>query len=139
MAKVEVHPDRVVIKLTRAERIASLRRRDITLDRAAITSVVITDDPWVWIRGVRAPGTFLPTKLATGTWRNLSGRDFVLARSGRESVVIDLDTPEGAEEDHGWVGAFDPFSRVIISTVHAGALIRALRLDGESTAVDTDR
>ncbi|UOQ57274.1 hypothetical protein MUN78_00035 [Leucobacter allii] len=139
MARVEVHPDRVVIRLTAAERVAALHRRDITLDRSAITSVVITDDPWVWIRGVRAPGAYLPGKLGIGTWRNLSGRDFVLARSGRESVVIDLEVPDDAEQERGWVGEFDAYARVIISTVHASELIQALRLDGETTALDTDR
>ena len=132
MARVEVHADRVVIRLTAAEKVAAMRRRDVVLDRASITSAVVTDDPWVWIRGVRAPGTYLPGRLASGTWRNFAGRDFVLARSGREAVVIDLETPEGAAEDHGWVGASDPFSRVIISTTHAGDLIQALRLEGDA-------
>lgn len=137
MARVEVHGNRVVIQLTAAEKALSLRRRDITLDRSAITSAVITDDPWVWIRGVRAPGTGLPGKLAFGTWRNLSGRDFVLVKSGREAVVIDLDVSEGAER--GWVGEFDSFARVVISTVHATELVRALRLDGpEETVVTVD-
>lgn len=129
----------MVIRLTAAERVSAFRRRDITLDRSAITSAVITDDPWVWIRGVRSPGTRVPGKLAIGTWRGTSGRDFVLARSGREAVVIDLDPAETSER--GWVGEFDDFSRVIISTVHAAELVRALRIDGADESVvtvDTD-
>ncbi|WP_053351221.1 MULTISPECIES: hypothetical protein [Leucobacter] len=136
MARVEVHPDRVIIRLTASEKIAAMRRRDIELDRTAITSAIVTDDPWVWVRGVRAPGASLPGTLAAGTWRNFTGRDFVLARRGRKAVVIDFETPEGADEDHGWHGEFDHFSRVIVSTVHAGELIQALRLDGGATAVD---
>ncbi|WP_427870294.1 hypothetical protein [Leucobacter luti] len=134
MARVEVHKDRVIIRLTASERVASLRRRDVVLDRSAIVSAIVTDDPWVWIRGVRSPGTYVPGRLAAGTWRSLSGRDFVLARSGRRAVVIDLDVPEGAAEDRGWVGEFDPFARVIVSTIHAGELITALRLDGDTLA-----
>lgn len=137
MARVEVHPDRVVIGLTASEKVWALHRRDIVLDRAAIRSVIITDDPWVWIRGVRAPGTLVPGRFASGTWRNLSGRDFVLARRGRDSVVIDLEVPDGAEEDRGWVGEHDRFARVIISTVHASELIQALRLDGGRAELDT--
>ena len=129
MARVEVHGDRVIVKLTASERVAALRRRDVVLDRAAITSAVVTDDPWVWIRGVRSPGTYIPGTIASGTWRNLSGRDFVLVRGGRSAVVIDLEVPEGAEEERGWVGEFDSFARVIVSTVHAADLITALRLD----------
>lgn len=129
MARVEVYPDRVLLRLTSSEKALSMRRRDVVLDRRAIVSAVITDDPWVWLRGVRSPGTHVPGKLALGTWRAFSGRDFVVARSGRPAVVIDLDVPEGSEEDHGWVGEFDPFARVIVSTKHAAELITALRLD----------
>ncbi|QIM15692.1 hypothetical protein G7067_03500 [Leucobacter insecticola] len=135
MARVEVHADRVVVRLTAAEKFAAMRRRDIVLDRSAIASAVITDDPWVWIRGVRASGSHIPGKLAEGTWRNLSGRDFVLARSGRGAVVIDLDV-SGAPE-RGWVGEFDAFARVVLSTVHAAELVRALRLDGDEATVVT--
>lgn len=137
MARVEVHGERVVIRLTAAERVSAFRRRDITLNRSAITSAVITDDPWVWIRGVRSPGTRVPGKLAIGTWRSTAGRDFVLARSGRDAVVIDLDTAVGGDAERGWVGEFDSFSRIIISTVHAAELVRALRIDGPEEAVVT--
>jgi len=130
MARVEVYSDRVVIRLTASEKALAMRRRDVVLDRDGILSAVITDDPWVWLRGVRAPGTQLPGRLALGTWRALGGRDFAVVRSGRPAVVIDLEVPEGAEEDHGWVGEYDPFARVIISTRHAAELIKALRLDG---------
>lgn len=140
MARVEVHEDRVVIRLTRAERVAALRRRDITLDRSAITSAVITADPWVWLRGVRAAGSHVPGTLASGTWRSFTGRDFVLARKGRDAVVIDLEPAPETAEDRGWVSEFDSFSRVILSTVHAAELVRALRLDDVtgSVTLDTD-
>ncbi len=131
-----MHENRVVIRLTAAEKLASMRRRDIVLDRSTITSAVITDDPWVWIRGVRAPGTHLPGRIAAGTWRNFAGRDFVLAKGGeRAAVVIDLETPSGAGEEHGWIGTYDPFSRVILSTTHAAELVQALRLEGDTEAV----
>lgn len=129
MARIEVHSDRVVIRLTASERAVSLRRRDIVLDRSAIRSAVITEDPWVWIRGLRSPGASLPGGLAYGTWRTRNGRDFVLARRGRSAVVIDLEAGAADPEDKGWVGEFDSFSRVIVSTVHAAELVRALRID----------
>lgn len=127
MARVEIYPDRVVIRLTAAEKTLSLRRRDIVLERDAITSAVITDDPWVWLRGVRAPGAHVPRKLACGTWRGPGGRDFALIRSGRPAVVIDLDAP--VDGGDGWIGEFDPFARLIVSTHHAAELVRALRLE----------
>lgn len=145
MARVEIYPDRLVIRLTASERALAMRRRNVVLERDAITSAVITDDPWVWLRGVRSPGAHVPGRLALGTWRGLGGRDFAVIRSGRPAVVIDLDVPEGAEEERGWVtvdraepgaaGAdgqvvsYDRFARVILSTRHAAELIQALRLD----------
>lgn len=137
MARIEVHADRVILRLTAAEKTVALRRRDVVLDRAAIRSAVITEDPWVWIRGIRSPGALLPRGMAYGTWRTRKGHDFVLARRGREAVVIDLDVPESADENRGWVGEFDTFSRVIVSTVHAADLVRALRLDGAAYEAET--
>lgn len=128
MARVEVFPERVVIKLSNPERALALRRADVVLDRDSITSALITDDPWVWLRGVRSPGTHLPTKLAMGTWRGLGGKDFVLIRSGRPAVVLDFDVPD----DEG-------FERVILSTGHAADLIRALRLEGESAVFSSEQ
>ncbi|MGO3148257.1 MAG: hypothetical protein ACTIJ6_11335 [Leucobacter sp.] len=138
MARIEVHSDRVVIRLTAAEKAMSLRRRDVVLDRAAIRSAVITEDPWVWIRGIRAPGTGLPGGVAYGTWRTRNGRDFVLARRGPEAVVIDLDVAVGSDVNKGWVSEFDTFARVIVSTTHAADLVRALRLEGASEPYRAD-
>lgn len=134
-----MYPDRVVVKLTASEKALSMHRRDLVLDRDAITSALITDDPWVWLRGVRSPGTHVPAKLALGTWRSFSGRDFVLARNGRPAIVIDFDVPESADEDRGWVPEFDPYARVILSTTHAAELIRALRLEDERAVFNTEK
>lgn len=135
MARIEVHADRVVIRLTASEKALSFRRHDVVIDRSAITSALISDDPWIWIRGVRSPGTHLPGRMAIGTWRNLAGKDFVLARAGRDAIVIDIDVPTGVEEDGAWVNEFSGFSRVIVSTTHAAELIRALRLGGDEPEV----
>lgn len=129
MARVRVFPDRVVIELTQAEKTLSFRRRDIVLDREAITSAIITHDPWVWLRGVRSPGTHLPGRLAMGTWRNLAGKDFALVRKGANAVVIDLESVDGdSDHERGWVTEFDSFTRVVLSTAHAAELIQGLRL-----------
>lgn len=131
MARIEVHADRIVIRLTAAEQAMALRRRDLVLDRSAISSAVITADPWVWIRGVRAPGARIPGRFAIGTWRNRAGNDFVIARSGRQAVVLDFDLSAAAPAEGGWGEEFDRFSRVIVSSRHAAELVAALRLDGE--------
>lgn len=133
MASVEIYSDRILIRLSRAERILALRRTDVLLDRTAITTALITDDPMLWVRGVRAPGLRAPGGFALGTWRGSGGRDFVLARPGRPAVVIDFDGEAiRSPKEHG----FDEFSRVVLSTNHAADLVQALRGDEPEAVFD---
>lgn len=137
MARIEVHEDRVVIRLTTSEQLLALRREAIVLERAAITSAIITDNPYVWIRGVRAPGARVPGKLAIGTWRGSAGRDFVVVRSGRDAVVLDFDV-DSQTRDSEHSDGFDVYSRVVISTTHAAELVRVLRIDDGDSVVYSD-
>jgi hypothetical protein len=114
MASLRVHPDRLEISLSTAEKSLSLRREDIIVQRDNIRSIAITDDPWIWIRGIRAPGTIIPLALAVGTWKFHGGKDFLAIKSKRQAVVIDLIDEE--------------FSRVILTTKHAPELIASLKL-----------
>jgi hypothetical protein len=114
MAVLFVHTDRLEIRLTRAEKMLSFRRTDIVVPLESIRSAALTDDPWVWVRGIRAPGTAVPLTLAVGTWKFHDGKDFLLIKRTRTAVVIDL---EGEE-----------FSRIIVTTSHSIQLLRALRL-----------
>lgn len=102
------------IVLAPVERALAVRRRSVVVDRAAITRVQLTDDPWTWLRGVRAPGTYIPGTLAAGTWRSAGGKDFALIRRNRPGVVIDLD-------------GHDEFQRIVLSTRHGLDLVRALQ------------
>ena len=116
MADMHVHSDRLEIHLTAAEKVLALKRDDLTIPRESIRSVAITEDPWIWIRGIRAPGAAVPLTLAIGTWKFHGGKDFLLIKGKqRAAVVIDL---EGEE-----------YSRVIVSTPHAAKLIETLRVD----------
>ena len=115
MADMHVHADRLEIHLTPAEKVLALRREDLVAPRDSIRSVAITEDPWIWIRGIRSPGASIPLMLATGTWKFHGGKDFLLIKGKqRAAVVIDL---EGEE-----------YSRIIVSTTHASKLIEALRV-----------
>lgn len=133
-----MHADRVVVKLTRAEKLLSMRRHDVIFERALMSSVLITDDPWVWLRGVRSPGTHIPGRMAYGVWRNLSGRDFALLRKGVPAVVIDFDEPEEGSGRSGGHPEYDEFARVMLSTEHAAELVRALRLTPRDEVFTTD-
>ncbi|MDF2443415.1 MAG: hypothetical protein JWR01_1618 [Subtercola sp.] len=124
MAVLFVHPDRLEIRLTRAEKLMSLRRSDIEVPLDNIRSAVLTEDPWIWVRGIRAPGTAVPLTLAVGSWKFHDGKDFLLIKGTRTSVVIDI---EGAE-----------FSRVIVTTRHSLTLLRSLRLPPAEAAAATE-
>lgn len=114
MASLSVHSDRLEIRLTRAERTLALRKADIVVDRANIRSVIITEDPWIWLRGIRAPGSLIPLVVAVGTWKFHGGKDFVAIKRRRPAVVIDLVDEE--------------FARVILTSQHAPDLIASLKL-----------
>jgi hypothetical protein len=120
MASLRVHQDRLEIHLTSAEKVLSLRRDDIVVPRDDIRSVTITDDPWVWIRGIRAPGAFIPLTLAVGTWKFHGGKDFIVVKNKRPTVIIDIADGE--------------FARVVVSTNRAVELIGLLKV-AESDAV----
>ncbi|HAN24056.1 MAG: hypothetical protein CMH36_06265 [Microbacterium sp.] len=111
------------IVLSGAERLTAFRKRNIVVERSSITRAQLTDDPWTWLRGTRGRSTYVPGVTAAGTWRTGVGDDFAVIRAKRPGVVIDLD--ESAE-----------FSRIILTTRHGVALLRALRLDGGDEPTD---
>ncbi len=83
--------------------------------RSSIRSATLTDDPWIWVRGIRAPGTAIPLTLAVGQWKFHGGKDFLVLKGTKPSVVIDI-----ADEE---------FSRLIITTKHGMELVSKLQLD----------
>lgn len=105
------------ISLSVTERAAAFAPTStIRVARTDITRVQLTDDPWTWLRGVRKPGTQIPGVIAAGTWHSVAGTDFVVVRGRREGVVIEL------TEDA-------PYQRLLLTTRHGLALVKALRLD----------
>lgn len=104
----------VVLSFT--ERALTFRHRNLQIERTHIVKAQLTDDAWTWLRGVPDPGTYIPSAVAMGTWKSAGGRDFAVIRRRRPSVVIDL-------EGH------DEFQRVILTTRHGIALVKALRMD----------
>jgi hypothetical protein len=115
-----VHTDRIEVHLTPAEKSLALRADDIVVQRDDIKSATITDDPWIWIRGIRVRGSAIPLVVAVGVWKYHGGSDFVIAKGKRPAVVIELAAGE--------------FTRLIVSTNHAGALIDRLKLNSPPSA-----
>lgn len=117
MSQLRVHKDRIEVQLTPAEKSLALRADDIVVQRDDIRSATIADDPWVWVRGIRRRGTQIPLVLAVGVWKYHGGSDFVIIKGKRQAVVLELNAGE--------------FTRIILSTNHAAALIDRLKLTEE--------
>jgi hypothetical protein len=137
MADLHVHRDRLEVHLSTAEKLLALRKDDLVIPRDAIRSVAITQDPWIWIRGVRVPGAAIPLTLAIGTWKYHGGKDFLIVKGkSRPAVVIDIEQPDGIDETDAQADGASPiadgYDRVIVSTLHATKLIEALRTAPEA-------
>jgi hypothetical protein len=114
MAKLRVHADRIEVQLTPTEKSLAFRGDDIVIQREDIRSATITDDPWIWIRGIRRRGSEIPLVVAVGVWKYHGGADFIIVKGKRQAVVLELGGGE--------------FARLIISTNHAGELIDRLKV-----------
>lgn len=122
MAKLRVHSDRIEVQLTPVEKSMALRSDDIVVQQSDIRSAIITDDPWIWIRGIRRRGTEVPLVVAVGVWKYHGGSDFVIVKGKRSAVVLELGGGE--------------FARLIVSTNHAAQLIDSLKLTAASDVDD---
>ncbi|MFE5670232.1 hypothetical protein ACFQ58_01355 [Agromyces sp. NPDC056523] len=114
MANLRVHNDRLEVHLTPAEKTLAFRSADVIVQRDDIRSAIITDDPWIWIRGIRRRGTEVPLVIAVGVWKTHGGSDFVVVKGKRQAVVLEL---TGGE-----------FGRLVLSTNRAGELVEKLRV-----------
>ncbi|CDK01383.1 conserved hypothetical protein [Microbacterium sp. C448] len=123
MVTLLLDSERLEVVLSPVERAVGFRRGNIQVLREQIAKVMLTDDAWIWLRGVPSPATTVPSVMAIGTWKTGSGRDFAVIRGRRPSVVIDL---EGHEH----------YERLLVTTRHGLELVRALRLDGDQDKGD---
>lgn len=115
MAELLVEGDQVVVHMGRWEQLAALRG-DVQVPLAAVRSATLEPDPWGALRGLRAPGTAWPRRIAYGIWRSRGERpDFVAMR--RETAVIRVELDPPAE-----------FRRLLVSVDDAAATL--MRLDG---------
>lgn len=120
MVRLLVDSDSLEVQLSTLERTLARRRESVWIERSRILRVQLTDEPFTWLRGVRAPGTHVPGRLAYGTGKSVFGDDFAAVREGRPGVVIEL---EGDDE----------FERVIVTTKHGIGLVKALQQGGVDT------
>jgi hypothetical protein len=112
MARITPDHAGIAIELTTLERIGALHG-DVRLRTDQVVRARVSEDPFAELRGVRAPGTGVPRRLARGTWRHREGKDLVLLRRGRRAVVLDL-----ADDA--------PFRRVLVGTTDPERIVAAL-------------
>ncbi len=68
--------------------------------------------PFGELRGVRAPGTGVPGRIALGTWRYRGGKDFAALYGGKPAVIVHLRDA--------------PFRRLLVSADDAEPLAAAI-------------
>jgi len=101
MAELEIDGDDLVVRLGPWERRGALRRSDVRVPLAAVSSARSVDSAYAEVRGIRAPGTGVPGRLLLGTWRRRGSKVFVAVSGRGPGVVIDL---------HG-----NKFTRLVVS------------------------
>ena len=57
-------------------------------DSAAVAAVRVVEDAWPEPRGLRAPGTGLPTVIAVGTRRGRFGKDYAAVHGKGPPAVV---------------------------------------------------
>lgn len=122
MVTLLLDSDRLEVALSGTERALSFTKGNVFVPRAQIAKAMLTDDPWIWLRGVPSPGTALPGVIAMGAWKSSTGVDFAVIRGRKPAVVLDL------------VG-HEAYERLVLTTRHGLALVKALKLD--AAAPDT--
>ena len=90
MPAVDIRNGQLVVELSTWERFAAMRG-GLSVPLSAVQSAAVEPDPWSALRGVRAPGTGWPGRIAYGVWRwTGEGRDFVAVLGRRPAIRIDL-------------------------------------------------
>lgn len=112
MASVRVIDDRLVVRLRPLEKLMALRG-DLSIPLGEVRRARAVPDGFAELRGLRAPGTGLPGRLAFGTWRRRGAKDFVALRGRRPAVVLEFD-------------AGSRYSRVLLTVDDGDALVRTL-------------
>lgn len=94
MAELTVDGTDLVLHLHGVEKAEGVHG-DIRVPLSAVTAVRVVDSAWHGeLRGVRAPGTGVPSVIAVGTRRGGFGKDFAAVHGKGPAIVIEL---EGAE------------------------------------------
>ena len=94
-ATLHCEGDELLLRLSPWEKLGALHG-DVRVALNAVRDVVAGDAPFHDLRGLRAPGTGLPRRIALGTWRYRGGKDFAALYRAKPAVIVSLqDAPFG--------------------------------------------
>lgn len=79
----------LVLRLSRPEKLGALHG-DVRVPLDAVQDLHVSRRPFRELRGLRAPGTGLPGRIALGTWRHRGGKDFAALYAGKPAVIVHL-------------------------------------------------
>jgi hypothetical protein len=104
VARLVVDGDDLVVCMSALEKLAAFHG-DVRVPLRAVVSVRVADAPYRELRGIRAPGTGWPGRIAIGTRRYPGGKDFACVVGKQAAVVVELD---GAPYGRLVIGSSDP-------------------------------
>jgi hypothetical protein len=114
MAMLEVQRDELVVRLSPLEQLAALRH-EVRVPLASLEAVAAVQDPWICLRGMRAPGTGIPGVVAYGV-RRMTGHapDFAAVHGRGPAVRVEL-------------APWAPFARLLITVPDPESAAAAIR------------
>ena len=115
MAKLELSDDRLIIRLSAAEKLAAVHG-DITVNGVAIRGAAVADKKWWMTLGLRVPGTAIPGLIIAGTYLQRGDRAFV---SWTRKQGLPLEITLAAKMNPAARGT--KFTRILIGTDDAQA------------------
>jgi hypothetical protein len=89
MATLEIEGTELAVRLSLLEQFGALSRGP-RVPIEAIADVRAVPSAWQELRGLRAPGTGWPGRIALGTWRGTRYKDFCAVYGKGPGVVVDL-------------------------------------------------
>jgi len=95
MAMLSPEGGDLVLTLSPLERLGGMHG-DIRVPLSALEDVAVSERPFRDLRGIRAPGTGWPGRIALGTWRHRGGKGFAAVYRGRPAVMVRLRDSEFA-------------------------------------------
>jgi hypothetical protein len=98
--KLEISSDKVLLKLSRAEKFLTVRRTDFEIPVSGIQSIELVARLNWGKRQIRFPGTYIPGIIKAGSYRSRSGWEFWYAIRNQPCLIIS--------------GRFGKFRRVVL-------------------------